>query len=152
MELSSRQIQEILPHRWPFLLVDKNIDLQPGEGAVGIKNVTSAEPCFQGHFPDHPIFPGVLIIEAMAQVGAVAVLYLPENRGKIALFAGVDNLRFRGPVYPGDTLRLEVRFTKMRGPVGKGSARAIVEGKTVAEGELTFALIASDQQTEGPQP
>ena len=151
MELSSRQIQEILPHRWPFLLVDKIIDLQPGEGAVGIKNVTSAEPCFQGHFPDYPIFPGVLIIEAMAQVGAVAVLSVPQNQGKIVLFAGVDNLRFRGPVYPGDTMRLEVKFTRMRGPVGKGSGKAIVEGKTVAEGELTFALTGRSQQTEEQQ-
>jgi 3-hydroxyacyl-[acyl-carrier-protein] dehydratase len=140
MTLSSKEIQEIIPHRWPFLMVDQIIDLRPGEGAVGIKNVTSAELCFQGHFPDYPIFPGVLIIEALAQVGAVAVLSVPDNKGKIALFAGVDHLRFRGPVYPGDTLHLDVKFTKMRGSIGKGWGKATVEGKTVAEGELTFAL------------
>jgi len=141
--LSAREIQQIIPHRWPFLLVDKVIDLQPGESATGIKNVTAGDICFQGHFPDYPIFPGVLIVEAMAQVGAVAVLSVPENEGKIVLFAGIDNLRFRGPVFPGDTLRLEVRFTKMRGSIGKGTAKATVEGKTVAEGELTFAIANS---------
>ena len=98
---------------------------------------------FDGHFPDYPIFPGVLIVEAMAQVGAIAVLSVPENKGKIVLFAGIDRLRFRGPVYPGDTLRLEVKFTKMRGSIGKGTAKATVEGKTVAEGELTFAIANS---------
>jgi 3-hydroxyacyl-[acyl-carrier-protein] dehydratase len=144
MMLSSREIQQIIPHRWPFLLVDKVIDLQPGEGATGIKNVTAGELCFQGHFPDYPIFPGVLIIEALAQVGAVAVLSVPENKGKIALFAGVDGFRFRGPVFPGDSLRLEVKFTKMRGAIGKGTAKATVEGKIVAEGELTFALTTSE--------
>ena len=143
MMLDSREIQQIIPHRWPFLLVDKVIDLQPGEGAIGIKNVTAGELCFQGHFPDYPIFPGVLIIEALAQVGAVAVLSVPENKGRIVLFAGVDKFRFRGPVFPGDSLRLEVKFTKMRGPIGKGTAKATVEGKTVAEGELTFALTSS---------
>ena len=143
MMLGSREIQQIIPHRWPFLLVDKVIELQPGEGAIGIKNVTAGELCFQGHFPDYPIFPGVLIIEALAQVGAVAVLSVPENKGSIVLFAGVDKFRFRGPVFPGDSLRLEVKFTKMRGPIGKGTAKATVEGKTVAEGELTFALTSS---------
>ena len=142
--LESKDIQQIIPHRWPFLLVDRIIELQPGESAVGIKNVTAAEICFQGHFPDYPIFPGVLIVEAMAQVGAVAVLSVSENKGKIVLFAGIDGLRFRGPVFPGDTLRLEVKFTKMRGSIGKGSAKATVEGKTVADGELTFALTSSE--------
>jgi 3-hydroxyacyl-[acyl-carrier-protein] dehydratase len=140
MMLGAREIQQIIPHRWPFLLVDKIVELEPGQGAVGIKNVASGELFFQGHFPDYPIFPGVLIIEALAQVGAVAVLSVPENKGKIVLFAGVDAFRFRGPVFPGDTLRLEVKFTKMRGPIGKGAVKASVEGKTVAEGELTFAL------------
>ena len=140
MMLDSRAIQQIIPHRWPFLLVDKIIDLQPGEGAVGIKNVASGEFFFPGHFPDYPIFPGVLIVEALAQVGAVAVLSLPENKSKIVLFAGIDNFRFREPVFPGDSLRLEVKFTKMRGPIGKGAAKATVEGKTVASGELTFAV------------
>ncbi|MEE8372902.1 MAG: 3-hydroxyacyl-ACP dehydratase FabZ, partial [Dehalococcoidia bacterium] len=135
MELGSREIQEIIPHRWPFLLVDKVIELQPGEGAVGIKNVSAGEIVFQGHFPGHPIFPGVLIIEALAQVGAVAILSLDENKGKLVLFAGVDGLRFREPVFPGDTMRLEVRITKRRGPIGKGSAKATVGEKTVAQGE-----------------
>lgn len=140
MELSSREIQQIIPHRWPFLMVDKIIDFRPGEGAVGIKNVASGEFFFLGHFPDYPVFPGVLIIEALAQVGAVAILSLDENKGKIALFGGVDGFRFRAPVFPGDSLRLEVQLTKRRGPIGWGSAKATVQGKTVAEGELTFAV------------
>ena len=146
--LSSKEIQEIIPHRWPFLLVDKVIEMKPGESVVGIKNITSGEFCFQGHFPDYPIFPGVLIIEALAQAGAVAVLSLTENKGKLVLFAGVDGFRFRGPVYPGDSLRLEVNFTKMRGNIGKAAAKATVEGKTVAEGELIFAVT---NREEGPK-
>lgn len=151
MILGSREIQEIIPHRWPFLLVDRIIDLQPGEGAVGIKNVTSGELFFQGHFPGYPILPGVLIIEALAQVGAVAVLSLPENKGKIALFAGVDGFRFRAPVLPGDSLRLEVKLTRMRGPIGKGTAKATVEGRAVADGELTFALTGREQALGGEE-
>lgn len=138
--LNSGEIQQIIPHRWPFLLIDKIVEIQPGEGAVGIKNITSGEIFFQGHFPGYPIFPGVLIIEALAQVGAVAVLSMPEHKGKLVLFAGVDKFRFREPVRPGDVLRLEVKFSKMRGPIGKGTGIATVEGKTVAEGELTFAV------------
>lgn len=145
MEIGSKEIQEIIPHRWPFLLVDKIVDHQPGVGAVGIKNVSSGEIVFQGHFPGYPIFPGVLIIEALAQVGAVAVLSLDENKGKIVLFAGVDGFRFRSPVFPGDTIRLEVQLTKRRGSIGKGSAKATVEGKVVAEGELTFAITDKDK-------
>jgi len=124
MTLGSREIQQIIPHRWPFLLVDKIIDLQPGVGAVGVKNIASGEFFFQGHFPDYPIFPGVLIIEALAQVGAVAILSTDENKGRIVLFAGVDGFRFREPVFPGDSLRLEVQLTKRRGPIGKGSAKS----------------------------
>lgn len=146
MILDSREIQQIIPHRWPFLLVDKIIDLKPGEEATGIKNISAGEIFFQGHFPGYPIFPGVLIIEALAQVGAVAVLSLPENKGKIALFAGIDGFRFRKPVLPGDCLRLEVKLTKIRGPVGKGIAKASVDDNTVAEGELTFVLAASGGQ------
>ena len=151
MMLGSREIQQIIPHRWPFLLVDKIIDLKPGEEAVGIKNVSSGEFFFQGHFPNYPIFPGVLIIEALAQVGAVAVLSLAENKGKIVLFAGVDGFRFRSLVFPGDSLRLEVKLTKVRGPIGKGASKATVEGKTVAEGELTFALANPGEVLGGKQ-
>ena len=140
MTLDARTIQSIIPHRWPFLLVDRIDELEPGVKAVGIKNVSINEPFFQGHFPDYPIMPGVLIVEALAQVGSVAILSMEENKGKVGYFAGIDSFRFRKPVQPGDVLRLEVSITRMRGPVGKGSARAEVDGQTVAEGELTFAL------------
>ena len=144
--LDAKEIQQIIPHRWPFLLVDRIIDLQSGEGAVGVKNVTVSEWFFQGHFPGQPIMPGVLIIEALAQVGAVALLSLAENKGKIALFGGVDGFRFRRQVLPGDSLRLEVKLTKIRGALGKGAAKAMVDGKTVAEGELTFAVIDAGEE------
>lgn len=149
MTLSAQEIQAIIPHRYPFLLVDRILELEPGARAVGLKNVTVNEPFFQGHFPGQPIMPGVLIVEALAQVGAVALLSLPQNRGRIVFFAGIDGFRFRKPVVPGDTLRLEVSLTKQRGPVGKGTARAQVEGVTVAEGELTFAL-GSAGEPAGP--
>ncbi|MBI4301661.1 MAG: 3-hydroxyacyl-ACP dehydratase FabZ [Chloroflexi bacterium] len=138
--LGPREIQNIIPHRWPFLLVDRILEMEPGVGAVGIKNFTINEPFFQGHFPGSPIVPGVLIVEALAQVGAVALLSLPENKGKVAFFAGIDDFRFRHPVLPGDSVRLEVKLTKLHLPIGKGAAKAGVEGKIVAEGELTFAL------------
>lgn len=145
MNLSAQDIQAIIPHRYPFLLVDRIVELEPGLRAVGLKNVTINEPFFQGHFPGQPIMPGVLIVEALAQVGAVALLSLPQNRGRIVFFAGIDGFRFRKPVLPGDTLRLEVSLTKQRGPVGKGTARAQVGGVTVAEGELTFALGSAEE-------
>ncbi len=138
--LSAREIQEIIPHRYPFLLVDKILEILPGEKAVGLKNVTVNEPFFQGHFPGEPVMPGVLIAEAMAQVGAVALLSRPEFKGKLALFRGIDKLRFRGIVRPGDTLIMEVVLTGLRGVVGRGKGRAQVEGKNVASGELIFAL------------
>ena len=140
MILEAREIQQIIPHRWPFLLVDRVVEMEEGRRAVGVKNVTINEPFFQGHFPGYPIMPAVLIVEALAQVGAVALLSLPENKGKIGFFAGIDGFRFRRPVIPGDSLRLEVTLTRMRGPIGKGTAKATVDGQTVAEGELTFAL------------
>lgn len=139
MELGVTEIQAIIPHRWPFLLVDRIVELEP-ERAVGVKQVSAGEPFFQGHFPGTPIMPGVLIVEAMAQVGAVALLSRDEYRGKLALFAGIDGVRFRKPVVPGDTLRLEVQLTSLRGPVGKGAGRATVDGVLVAEGTLTFAV------------
>ena len=138
--LTIEQIMEIIPHRPPFLLIDRILELEPGARAVGLKQVTINEPFFQGHFPGQPIMPGVLQIEALAQVGAVALLSQPQHKGKIALFARIDGTRFRKPVTPGDSLRLEVTLEKMRGPVGKGKAVASVDGTVVTEGEFTFAL------------
>ncbi|MFD1953923.1 3-hydroxyacyl-ACP dehydratase FabZ [Paenibacillus thailandensis] len=134
------QIQEIIPHRPPFLLIDRIVEVEPGVRAVGIKNVTMNEPFFVGHFPGYPVMPGVLIIEALAQVGSVAMLMVEENKGKLGFFAGIDGVRFRGQVKPGDTLRLEVEITRLKGSIGKGKATALVDGKVVAEGELMFAL------------
>ena len=138
--LDIRQIQEIIPHRPPFLLIDRIIEVEEGKRAVGIKNVTMNEPFFTGHFPQYPVMPGVLIVEALAQVGTVAILMVEANRGKIGFFAGIDNFRFRGQVTPGDTLTLEVEITRLKGMIGKGQAVAKVDGKVVAEGEIMFAL------------
>ena len=149
--LNAQEIQAIIPHRNPFLLVDRIVELEEGVSAVGIKAVSANEPYFQGHFPGYPVMPGVLIVEALAQVGAVVLLRVPENRGKIAFFAGIDRFRFRKQVFPGDTLRLEVRLSKMRGPVGKGTARATVDGDVVAAGGLMFALGPSSS-APGPEP
>lgn len=140
MELNIDQIEALLPHRYPFLLVDKITDCQPGQSARGLKCVTANEPFFQGHFPGYKVMPGVLIIEALAQVGAVAILTVPENRGKLALFGGIKNARFKRQVRPGDVLELECELTAQRGPVGFGTATAAVNGKTVCKAELTFAL------------
>ncbi|NLX71174.1 MAG: 3-hydroxyacyl-ACP dehydratase FabZ [Clostridiales bacterium] len=137
-------IQEIMgyiPHRYPFLLIDKIIEFVPGEKAVGIKNVTANEWFFQGHFPGRPIMPGVLILEALAQLGAVIVLHDENNRGKIPVFTGVDKLRFRRQVVPGDQLRLEAKINRIRGRMGKGFVKALVEDEVAVEGEIMFALV-----------
>ena len=141
MELNSNQIQEIIPHRYPFLLVDKITDFEPGQWAKGIKCVTANEMHFMGHFPQHHVMPGVLIIEALAQVGAVAILSLEENKGKIALFGGIKEARFKGQVQPGDVLEMETEIIRRKGPVGVGSAGAKVNGKVVAKAELTLAVM-----------
>ncbi|UVI29922.1 3-hydroxyacyl-ACP dehydratase FabZ [Paenibacillus spongiae] len=138
--LDIQQIQEIIPHRPPFLLVDRILEVEEGKRAVGLKNVTMNEPFFAGHFPEYAVMPGVLIVEALAQVGTVAILMVEANRGKIGFFAGIDNFRFRGQVTPGDTLILEVEITRLKGPIGKGQATAKVGDKVVAEGEIMFAL------------
>jgi len=138
--LNSNQIQEIIPHRYPFLLVDRIIELEAGVRAVGIKNVSVNEPFFQGHFPQEHIMPGVLIIEAMAQVGAVAILSLPQYQGKIAYFAGIKEAKFRRKVIPGDTLRVEIILVTLRGSFGIGEAKAYVDGQLAVEATLTFGF------------
>lgn len=140
MQLSREQIKEIIPHRDPFLFLDEVIDLEPGKRAVAIRYVSADEAYFEGHFPGNPIMPGVLQIEALAQAGAVAALSLPENEGKLVLFAGIDGVRFKRIVKPGETLRLEVEMTKMRAAIGKGEARATVDDELVCKATLTFAI------------
>ena len=138
--LTTKEIMEIIPHRQPFLLIDTIEELELGVRAVGKKCVTYNEPFFAGHFPTEPVMPGVLIIEALAQVGAVAILGMPENKGKIAYFAAVNNAKFKGKVMPGDVLMLETEITKCKGPIGVGMAKATVNGKLVCQAELTFAI------------
>jgi 3-hydroxyacyl-[acyl-carrier-protein] dehydratase len=136
--LDRAAIEEILPHRPPFLLLDEVLELEPGSRVVARKTVRE-EDC-AGHFPGNPIMPGVLMVEALAQAGAVAVLVEPENRGKLALFAGIDDVRFKRVVRPGDELTLECEIDQVRGPVGRGKARATVDGKLAVRGTLTFAV------------
>jgi 3-hydroxyacyl-[acyl-carrier-protein] dehydratase len=138
--LDIQQIKEIIPHRYPFLLVDRVLEVEEGKRAVGIKNVTANEEFFNGHFPEYPVMPGVLIVEALAQVGAVAMLKKEENRGRLAFFAGIDNCRFKRQVQPGDQLRLEVEIIRLRGSLGKGKATATVDGEIACEAEIMFAL------------
>jgi len=138
--LDSQQIKEIIPHRYPFLLVDKVTEKEEGKRVVGLKNVTINEPFFQGHFPEYPVMPGVLILEALAQVGAIAVLDMEQNKGKIGFLAGVDKCRFKRQVKPGDQLRLEVEIIRMKGPIGKGKGIATVNGEVACEAEIMFAI------------
>ncbi|MBU5486351.1 3-hydroxyacyl-ACP dehydratase FabZ [Clostridium sp. MSJ-11] len=138
--LNINEIMEILPHRYPFLLIDKIADIEPGKKAIGYKNVTMNEYFFQGHFPQEPVMPGVLIIEALAQVGAVAVLSLEEFKGKTAYFAGINKARFRRKVVPGDTLKLEVELIKLKGVAGIASAIATVNGEKAAEAEIMVMI------------
>ena len=139
--IEAEEIQRILPHRYPFLLVDRVIEIEPPTRAVGLKNVSINEPFFQGHFPTYPVMPGVLIVEAMAQVGGVAVLAADEYKDKLALFAGIDNVRFKRQVKPGDTLRIEVEVQKIRRGLGFGAGTATVDGDLACKGDIMFALV-----------
>jgi 3-hydroxyacyl-[acyl-carrier-protein] dehydratase len=140
LPLDRAAIEAILPHREPFLLIDEVLELEPGHRVVALKRVREDEWYLRGHFPGRPVMPGVLIVEAMAQTGAVAVLAEEENRGRIALFAGIDDTRFKRIVEPGDELQLECTLEQVRGPIGKGRARATVDGQLAARGTLTFAV------------
>ncbi len=138
--LSTKEIMEIIPHRQPFLLIDTIEEMEEGKRAVGKKCVSYNEPFFAGHFPQEPIMPGVLILEALAQVGAVSILSMPEHKGKLAIFGGMNNVKFKGKVVPGDVLMLEVEIIKQKGPIGVGNGKAYVNGKLVTSAELTFVV------------
>lgn len=138
--LTYDQIKAIIPHRPPFLLIDRVTDIEPGVKCSGIKQVSGNEPFFQGHFPEYAVMPGVLIVEALAQVGAVALLQEEKFKGKLAFFAGIDKCKFKKQVTPGDTLELTVEITKIRGPIGKGEAVATVDGEIACKCEITFAI------------
>ncbi|MBB6715199.1 3-hydroxyacyl-ACP dehydratase FabZ [Clostridium gasigenes] len=138
--LGTKEIKEIIPHRYPMLLVDRVTEIVDGVSAKGYKNVTINEQFFQGHYPDHPVMPGVLILEALAQVGAVAILSKEENKGKLPLFAGADKVRWKKQVVPGDRLDLSVEIIKMRGPIGVGRGIATVDGVKACVAEILFAI------------
>ncbi len=138
--LTNKEIRELLPHRYPFLLVDKVIELEPGKKVVAIKNVSANEPFFQGHFPEYPIMPGVLIVEALAQAAGIAVAVLEENKGKLGVFAGIDSMKFKNQVMPGDVLTLEAEILMSKLGVTKAKVKASVDGKVAAEGEIKFAM------------
>ncbi|MBQ4271050.1 MAG: 3-hydroxyacyl-ACP dehydratase FabZ [Clostridiales bacterium] len=139
--LDIKGIMEIIPHRHPFLLIDKVEDYEPGQYCIAYKNITYDESFFRGHFPEYPITPGVLMVEALAQAGAVAILSQEEFKGKIAVFAGIDNCKFKKQIVPGDTVRLETKITQVRGPVGVGEAEATVDGKIAVKCTLKFAIM-----------
>ena len=139
--LKKEEIKEIIPQREPFLMIDKVEKYIPGQMAIAYKNVSENEDYFKGHFPGNPIMPGVLITESLAQAGAIAILSMEENKGKNALFGGIDKMKFKKMVVPGDKLKLEVKIVKRKGPIGIGEAIATVDGKIVAKGELTFAVV-----------
>lgn len=138
--LTYDQIKAIIPHRPPFLLIDRVVEIEAGKSCRGIKQVSGNEPFFEGHFPEYAVMPGVLIVEALAQVGGVALLQQEEFKGKLAFFAGIDKCRFKKQVTPGDTLDLYVEITKIKGPIGKGSAIAKVDGEIACQCEITFAI------------
>lgn len=138
--LDIKKIKEILPHRYPFLLVDRVIESEPGKRVVAIKNVSANEPFFNGHFPEYPVMPGVLVVEALAQTCGIAIVEGPENKGEIGLFAGIDKCRFKRQVVPGDQLRLEAEITRLRGAIAKANVRATVEDEVVCEAEIMVAL------------
>lgn len=142
---SNIEIRNIIPHRYPFLLVDKVLELEPGKKITAIKNVTANEPFFQGHFPNYPIMPGVLIVEALAQTAGICVAVLEENRGKLGVFSGIDNMKFKKQVIPGDTLTLEAEITAFKHGLAKAKVRATVDNQVAAEGEIKFMLINVNQ-------
>ncbi|KAF1857007.1 hypothetical protein Lal_00044911 [Lupinus albus] len=144
--LDIRQIKELIPHRYPFLLVDRVVELEPGKSARGYKNLTANEQFFEGHFPGRPLMPGVLMVEALAQLGCIALLCKDEFKGNLGVFTGIDGFKFRAMVTPGDRLDMEVELIKMRGPIGRMKATAKVGDKLVCEGEISFAMVKEEQQ------